>query len=150
MSVRGLILVATFVTLSGCYRYVVLADSSSIEAGERVRVELTEAGSEFIRGSVGSTALALDGTVVEWRSDTVVLAVRRARMRTGDFYEWTGLSVKFPRNAVDRVERREFSRSRSVILGAGATAAAALVIKEAMDAADGGTPGGGGPPPPQP
>jgi hypothetical protein len=141
---------AAIALTSGCYRYVVLADQSSVAAGERVRVELTDAGSEFVRGAMGSTALALDGDVIAWRADTVILDVRRARMRSGEFYEWTGLRVLFPTSAVERVERREFSRSRSVILGAGATAAAALVIMEAIDAAGGGTPGGGGPPPPQP
>lgn len=87
---------------------------------------------------------------MEWRPDSVVLSVRSARTRSGERFAWTGLRAAFPPAAIERIERREFSRSRSVMLGAGAAVAAALVIKTAIDAAAGGTPGGGGPPPPQP
>lgn len=137
-------------TFTGCYRYVAVSPADAIPPGARVRVQLDAAGTGAVGATVGPSVVALEGEAIEWRPDSVVLSVRSAQTRSGERFAWTGLRAAFPPGAIDRVERREFSRRRSVALGAGVALAAALVIKTAIDAAAGGTPGGGGPPPPMP
>lgn len=127
-----------------------MSPADAIAAGARVRVQLDNSGTSAVDATIGPSVVAVEGEAVEWRSDSVVLLVRSARTRSGERFAWTGLRAAFPPAAIERIDRREFSRSRSVMLGAGAVAAAAFVIKAAIDAAAGGTPGGGGPPPPQP
>jgi hypothetical protein len=136
--------------LTGCYRYVTVSRVDTVPPGARVRVQLDDRGTNAVDASIGASVIALEGETIEWRPDSVVLSVRSAQTRSGERFAWTGLRAAFPPAAIERIERREFSRSRSVMLGAGAVVAAALVIKVAIDAAAGGTPGGGGPPPPMP
>jgi hypothetical protein len=136
--------------LTGCYRYITVPPADTVPPGARVRVQLDDRGTNAVDPSIGPSVIALEGETMEWRPDSIVLSVRSAQTRSGERFAWTGLRAAFPPAAIERIERREFSRSRSVMLGAGAVAAAALVLKVAIDAAAGGTPGGGGPPPPMP
>jgi hypothetical protein len=118
--------------------------------GSRVRVQLNAAGASAIDATIGPSIVTLDGETMEWRQDSIILSVRSAQTRSGERFAWTGLRAAFPPATVERIERRELSRRRSVALGVGTALAGALVIKAAIDAAGGGTPGSGGPPPPMP
>ena len=138
------------VMLSGCYHYVAHSPADPIPPGARVRVQLDPAGASAIDATIGPSVVTLEGETMEWRPDSIVLSVRSAQTRLGERFAWTGLRAAFPPATVQRIERRELSRRRSVTLGVGTALAGVLVIKAAIDAAGGGTPGGGGPPPPMP
>lgn len=136
--------------VTGCYRYVAHSPADPMPAGARVRVQLNAAGASAIDATIGPSVVTLDGETMEWRQDSIVLSVRSAQTRSGERFAWTGLRAAIPPTTIERIERREFSRRRSVVLGVGTAIAGALVIKAAIDAAGGGTPGSGGPPPPMP
>lgn len=136
--------------VTGCYRYTAHSPADPMPAGARVRVHLDAAGTRAIDATIGPAIVTLDGETMEWRQDSIVLFVRSAQTRSGERFAWTGLRAAIPPTTIERIERRELSRRRSVALGVGTVIAGALVIKAAIDAAGGGTPGGSGPPPPMP
>lgn len=147
---RSLEVVVVAAMLTGCYRYTTVSPADPVPAGARVRVQLDDAGTSAVNATIGPSVATLEGEAMEWRPDSIVLSVRSARTRSGDRFAWTGLRAAFPPTAIERIERREFSRRRSVALGVATAVVGALVIKAGIDAAAGGTPGGGGPPPPMP
>jgi hypothetical protein len=106
------------VLASGCYRYVPLT-TTSLPAGTRAQVVLTDAGTAELARLVGPASQTIEGSVVNGGETNLTVAVHRLERRNGVEEFWNGEAVPIPRTAVASVARRDLSWQRSVLLGAG-------------------------------
>lgn len=124
--------------LAGCYVY--RPESDVVPAvGTRVAAELTGAASDTLTRLVGPNVLAVRGDVVGASDSGVVLAVTSVVNRQGWDQSWRGEHVLLQRGAVQGFQRRQFSLSRSLLLGIVLVSSSVL----SWEAFQGGTRGGG-------
>ena len=134
------------VALSACYVSVPV-QSSQIEPGTRVRLELTESGTDTLARYLGPGVTSVDGRLVARSDSAFGLSVNQVQLRNGSDQFWKGESVTIPRVSIASVQERRISKLRSFLL-AGAVVAGAVAITSAAAGANNG--GAGKPPPPPP
>jgi hypothetical protein len=121
MSLRRL--AALFLCCTACYRYAPIQGVAT-DAGQQVRVQLTDKGSVDLAPMIGPTILTLDGTLTSARDTMITLAVTTAIARNGVETSWRGERVDIPRSAVNGVRLRTLDKRRSWIVAAGSVGAA--------------------------
>lgn len=112
--------------LAGCYstRAVTTAPAS----GSTVLLDLTDAARVQLSDRIGASAARIEG-IVETRSDSAyVLRISSVTYLTGQTNKWSGEPFTVPANLVARAQVREFSRSRTTMLGVGIAAALAALF----------------------
>lgn len=125
---------------AGCYAYEPASAGrgpAGWPVGRPVEVALTDSGSLVLGRAIGPSAATLAGTLVADSAGGLVIAVRQVRRRDGGEATWRGERVLVPRAVVAGVRERRFSRTRSVLAGAGIIAG--LVAARAAFAAAGGS-----------
>jgi hypothetical protein len=131
--------------LAGCYTYAV--PQGALRGGTRIRVGLTDAGSDALAGYLGRGVESVEGTYLpDSDSAAVVVAVTTTTRGNGVESYWSGERVSIPRTAVASIRERRLSRSRT-----GLTAAAVVAGVVGLGSAFGSAISGGGPhgnPPP--
>ncbi|MEP7345573.1 MAG: hypothetical protein ABI877_09905 [Gemmatimonadaceae bacterium] len=103
---------------SACYRYAPIQGVAT-DAGQSVRVQLTEQGSINLAPMIGPTILTLDGTLTTARDTMISLAVTNAIARNGIETPWRGELVDIPRSAINSVQSRSLDKRRSWVVAAG-------------------------------
>lgn len=131
----------------GCHSYV-RTDVPGLERGDRVRVFLSEPGAFRLGEVTAERVLQLDGEVVGWDEERLVLSAWWARSVSGREYAGEGLTVHVPREQVRDLEIRRLAALETGLVSAGGLAAA-LAIGAAMRSGGGSGSGGGGGTPPQ-
>lgn len=129
---------------SGCFRYVP-SDLGAVPPGEEVRLELTRTGFAQLPEIPNRPGPELGGTLVRADASSLTLRVPVAIRRDGLVVGTVEQDVLIPTAEILSLERREFSRRRTGLVGA--LGAAALVgVLEGFGT--GGPPSGEEPDPP--
>jgi hypothetical protein len=123
---RTFLPLAALVGVCACYRYV--PDTSPQPAvGSEYRAHLTSDGSTQVRPILGQNVVRVDGRLIAV-SDSVYEVAMGATTTSVDPRPtiWSGEVIRLPRDAVDRMERRELDRPRTVRAAALYTAGVVL------------------------
>lgn len=133
--------------LSACYVSVPV-QSSQLAPGQRVRVELTDMGSDSLARYLGPGVSSVDGRLVQRSDSSFGVSVSQVQLRNGSDQFWKGESVTIPRVSIAGVQERRISKLRSFLL-AGAVVAGAVLITSAAAGDNSGRSSKPPPPPPQ-
>jgi hypothetical protein len=107
--------------LSGCYTTQPVA--SAPEPGTTVLLDLTDRGRVQLGDRIGPSASRIEG-VVQTRSDTAYMVrISSVQYLNGQSNKWSGEPFTVPASLVSAVQERQFSRSRTISVGAGIAAA---------------------------
>jgi len=109
-------------TLGGCYSYVPI-DLASVRPEEHVRVEVTEPAATRLVKDFGVYLTHLEGQVAREGSDSVSVTVPVGRDYRGVALEGGRQTLFLGLREVVGFRRREFSRSRTVVVSVGALVA---------------------------
>jgi hypothetical protein len=104
--------------LSGCYSYVPLGSAVVPEPGDRIQVELNDAGRVGMEGELGPEAGKVEGTLVSASDTAVVMKVAQVWGEYGGLSRWEGEQVTFRTSYIRTMGRRRFSSTRTAILAA--------------------------------
>src|SRR4051812_22455101 len=107
--------------LSGCY--TTHAVSSAPEPGTTVLLDLNDRGRVQLGDRIGPSASRIEG-VVQTRSDTAYMVrISSVEYLNGQSNRWSGEPFTVPTALVSVAQERQFSRSRTISVGAGIAAA---------------------------
>ena len=112
--------------LSGCY-VTVPVTQSTLQPGDRVRVQLTEQGADDLARYLGPNVATVDGRLLQNSDGVLALSVTTVATRAGDEQYWKGEQVSIPRTTVATVQGRKLSLWRSGLIGAAVLAGAATI-----------------------
>ena len=136
-------------SLSGCAVYRPAGTPSSVSPTDNVRLTLSKAGTEALKGVVGANVREVEGRVVRRSADSLVILVEQTYTSTRERFVSSGDTITVALASAERIDRREVSRKRSLLLGLGIVAAIVLSLA-GISASGGGVSGSGQPAPPQP
>ena len=142
-------LVALGAVSSGCYRYVPVS-LADVGQSEEVRVRITEEAATRLVKEFGTYTTELEGQVARDRSDSVSVTVDIGREYRGLALEGGRQVLFLGSSEVVGVRRRQLSRSRTVVVGAGTVAGIALLAVAVKQWDDPNTSVVEPPPPPPP
>jgi len=141
LSVRGVevrrpaaVLLAGLIA-AGCYRHVPV-ELAAVRPNEEVQVRVTEDAAARLVRELGTYTTKLDGRVARVPSDSVSVSVAINRQLQGMALEESRQTIFLGPSEVAQVRLRQFSRSRTVMVGVGAVvgfAIAAATIKQIID-----------------
>lgn len=135
--------------LTGCYRYVP-TDLASIRPAENVRVRVTEPAAARLVREFGTYLTELEGQIVREGSDSVSLTVPIGRDYRGVALEGGRQVLWLGDSEVVGLRRREFSRTRTVLVSAGALVVFGLLVATVTQWGDPNSDVVEPPPPPPP
>ena len=119
---RATILIAALM-LGGCYEYLPAPSGSATLRGRRVNLTLTDMGSAALAAQIGPANEAIGGTLLADTANTLLVSVNSVRHRNGMEQGWRGEQVVVPFQYVDRLERRSFSKRKTVLASLALSAA---------------------------
>ena len=138
--------ISTLLAPSACYRYVPMAGATPA-LGERYTFEITDAGRVGLADRLGSGVLRLEGTLVRRTEDSYVVSVAGVDLINGTSSHWTGEQVPLNAGYVSTMEKRQFSRGRTMAaLGAAALAIGTFIVTRGLGGTGAPPVGGGGGP----
>jgi len=132
--------------LCGCYASYPI-NMAQARPGTKLRVGLTDAGSDSLARYLGPGVQTVDGKLLRSTDTDVSLGVTQISMRSGIDQYWKGEAVVLPKYSVATVQERRMSKPRTFLL-AGAIIAALATVKLSGVGGSSGAPtshGGGGP-----
>ncbi len=131
-------LVTMVIQATGCYSYVVVNSGAPLPStGAEVRAHLTEPGRFRLTNITAENVVRVDGEVVRWGPDQLVLSAFWLRSRGGLEHKGVGETVVIPRTRIATLERKQVSAVRS-----GGFIGVTILLAALVTAAFGG---GGGP-----
>lgn len=134
---------AALTVLAGCYGYVPRSSATSIRAGRVVRIELTDSGVVALTSQVGPGVYRLEGKLTSATDSAVTIAASTLTSRRTNVEQfWNGEPITIPRSAIELLQERSLSKSRTagfVALALGAVIGTVV----AFDASGYGSAGGG-------
>src|ERR687886_1135471 len=89
--------------LSGCY-VTVPVTQSTLQPGDRVRVQLTEQGADDLARYLGPNVSTVDGRLLQTSDGVLALSVSTVAMRSGVEQFWKGEQVALPRTTTANVQ----------------------------------------------
>jgi len=107
--------------VSGCYTYSPIPAAPA--PGTDVVVGLNDQGRVTLGQSVGPAAQQIEGKLRERTDSAYVLSVSSVSYFNGGSNKWSGEPLTIGRTLVTDVKERQFSRSRTFVVVAAATAA---------------------------
>jgi hypothetical protein len=133
--------------LCGCYESVPI-EINRIEPGTKIRVTLTDAGTDSLARYLGPGVQQVDGKLISTTDSRLSLGVSSVAMRSGQDQFWKGETVAIPRSALATVQQRKLNKPKSLLLGGALIAALASLrlsgVVGGNSSGSGGT-GHGGP-----
>ena len=129
-----------------CYESVPV-ELGRVQPGTKLRVSLTDAGSDSLARYLGPGVESVDGKLIQTSDTGVSLAVSQVAMKSGQDQFWKGETVVIPRYSLATVQERRIAKTRSFLLGGIFVAALASIRLSGVGGSNGGgtSPGGGGP-----
>ncbi len=112
---QGWLALAPFV-LSGCYTYVPLRTTASPEPGDRIQIELNDAGRVGMTDAIGPEVGKVEGTLESASDSEVVLRVGQVWGEYGGVSRWEGERVAFKQAYIRSLNERRFSALRTAIV----------------------------------
>lgn len=116
--VAALALVIATLASAGCYSYVPVS-FQAVGSKEDVRLRLTEGAAARLAKDLGTFSTEVDGQLAREGADSVSLGVPIDRSYRGTTIGTTTQTIFLSRSEVLEVRKREFSRSRTVLVSAG-------------------------------
>jgi hypothetical protein len=110
--------------LCGCYESVPI-EINRIEPGTKIRVTLTDAGTDSLARYLGPGVQQVDGKLISTTDSRLSLGVSSVAMRSGQDQFWKGETVAIPRSALATVQQRKLNKPKSLLLGGALIAALA-------------------------
>ncbi|HEX7123555.1 MAG TPA: hypothetical protein VF178_14355 [Gemmatimonadaceae bacterium] len=145
MARAGWLLLALLIA-PACYRYVPELEANP-SVGSEYRLHLTEAGTQQLQPILGQGIAAVDGRIIGASDSSYQVTVGKTIPRDDPRpVIWAGEVVFLPLGAIERVERRELDRGRTMRAAALYTAGA-LVVGSIWLSVSGKASAKGGPPP---
>ena len=117
---------------------------------EDVRVRVTEEAAARLAKDIGTFSTEIDGQFSRESADSISLGVPIDRMYRGTTIGTTTQTLFLGRSEVVEVRKREFSRSRTVIVSAGTVVGFGLLAAGIVQLADPNGPSPDNTPPPPP
>ena len=116
----------------------------AVQPGTKIRVTLTDAGTDSLARYLGPGVLTVDGKLIKATEERLALGVTSVAMRSGQEQYWKGESVAIPRSALAIVQERKLNKPKSLILsGALIAALASIRLSGVVGGNSGGSNGGG-------
>lgn len=123
-------------------------DLRRVQRGTKLRVSLTDLGTDSLARYLGHGVETIDGKLISTTETDILLAVTQVSMRSGQDQFWKGETVVIPRSSLGTIQARRVNKLKSLLI-AGAVAVALATVK--LAGVGGGNDGGaGGYPPPPP
>ena len=132
---------------AACYTYVPVSIGSVDSKGE-VRVRVTETAAARLSKDLGAFSTEIDGEFAQQGPDSVSLGVAIDRQYRGTTVGTTTQLLFLGRSEVVEVRKREFSRSRTVLMTAGTLVGFGLLAAGITQLTDPNGPSDDKPPPP--
>jgi hypothetical protein len=141
------LIVAAPVVLMGCYSYSWSATAPA--PGQRLAIQLTDAGRVSLAGHIGNEVDRVDGWLMSLQDSAYTLQVEQTTNLRGGTTPWNRETVRIPTAFAARVMEKRFSAPRTAVLAGTVTAGIVgfLASRGLLGSASGGTvppPGGGG------
>lgn len=114
---QGVALAVAIVAAAGCYEYVPVAPSPTL-VGQRVRLELTDAGTVSMASALGPSIDAVEGTLLADSAQVYEVAIAATYARNGAEAYWRGERVDIQHALVSGPSARRFSVSRTAFVAA--------------------------------
>src|SRR5437867_330096 len=111
---------------SACYTYVPVS-VEGVQPKEDVRLRVTETAAARLAKDLGSFSTVVDGQFAPEGPDSVSIGVAIDRSYRGTTIGTTSQALFLARSEIVDVRKREFSRSRTILLGAGTVAGFGLL-----------------------
>ena len=117
-------LVPILSVLCGCYESVPI-QLNQVQPGTKIRVTLTDAGTDSLARYLGPGVLTVDGKLISTTDTKLSLGVSSVAMRGGQDQYWKGETVAIPRSELATVQQRRINKPKSLLLGGALIAALA-------------------------
>jgi hypothetical protein len=114
---RGFTALGVLPLLAACYTYTPIATLEP-EPGTDVALVLSDQGRMQSYRQIGPYATRVEGALVQATPDEFTLAVSDVIDIRGSHSKWTGESVSLPRSYVMMTYRKQFSRSKTMLVAA--------------------------------
>jgi len=134
---------------TGCYSYVPIS-MAAVEPKQEVRVRVTPEAAARLSKELGVFSTELDGQFTREGADSVSVGVPIDRSYNGNTIGTTTQLLFLGRSEVVDVRKREFSRSRTVLVSAGTAVGFGLMAIGVKQLVDPNGPSDNQPPPPPP
>ena len=136
---------------AGCYRYVPISLGAA-GSNDEVRVRITEDGAARLSKELGAFVTEIDGQFAPQGRDTVSVAVPIDRAYRGMTVGTTTQLLFLGRSEVVEVRKRQFDRTRTILVSAGAVVGFGLLAAAVVQLVDpnANSPETVPPPPPSP
>jgi hypothetical protein len=123
---RGSALVVAAAIFSGCYAYI--PAPASPPPGTHLLLELSDKGRIGLSDSIGPAAHTIEGTTIGVSDTSYAVRVLKVGYVNGQSNSWTGEPLTVSKSFVSNAKEQRFSRSRTWLTAAAATAAAVTFI----------------------
>jgi hypothetical protein len=137
------------VTNTACYSYVPVS-LGTVASKEEVRIRVTEDAAARLAKDLGTFSTEIDGQFAREGADSVSVGVAIDRAYRGTTIGTTTQVLFLGRSEVVEVRKREFSRSRTILVSAGTVAGFGLLAAGVAQLVDPNGPSQNQPPPPPP
>lgn len=143
--IRSVGATALLILLSGCYT---LRPAGGVvpEIGKELAFDVNDAGRVALGGSMGPEIAQIEGRLLSRENAEYLVAVRAVRMLRGGEQVWRGEPVRIRPEYVGTTYERQFSRGRTVTLGAIGIGAIAVLLTRSLTGSGSEEPPGQGPP----
>lgn len=111
------VLVLSLLNLTACHHYLP-SEIDAVERPNRVRVTLSEPSDFELLDLVARDIVLLDGEVVRWDDETLVLSVWWLTANYGTEFRAQGETAIVPREQVNHLELKQFSLLKTIGLAA--------------------------------
>ena len=105
----------------GCFTYAPVA-FESVKSNDNVRVRVTEDAAARLSKDLGAFATEIDGELTHQPHDSVAIGVSIDRSYKGTTIGTTTQQLCLARSEIIEVQRRQFSKGRTVLMSAGIAA----------------------------
>jgi len=136
-------LVPILCVLCGCYESVPI-QLNSVQPGTKIRVTLTDAGTDSLARYLGPGVQTVDGKLISTDESKLSVGVTSISMRSGQDQYWKGETVAIPRTALATVQQRKVNKPKSLLLGGVLIAALASLRLSGVVGGNGNGTGSGG------
>jgi uncharacterized protein (DUF58 family) len=131
---------------TACYTYAPVR--STPQPGVQVALEVSDEGRVALNDKIGPGVVRLEGTLAGVEGDDLLVDASAVRQVRGYISDLGGVRVRLPQRFVTRMDQRQFSRRRSLLVvgGIAATVVAFFISKGfGGRSTPGEEPDGGGP-----
>ena len=130
---------------TACYAYVPV--KSTPTPGAQVALEVTDEGRVALNEKIGPGVVRLEGTLAGVEGDEILVDADAAKQVQGYVSELGGVRVRLPQRYITRIDQRQFSKKRTLLVVGGVVAvvAAFFATKLSGKSTPSGEDPGGGP-----